>query len=661
MQSSSPAISGPRQTSRAKSRPRFKQFPSRWFCHVVASPTSLSVPSLVSLLIVAMCVLSLNPGGVLCKRKLVPLHLIRQARCFGPDCGKLDGGQSSSSAESRSMPGGMMQLREMQFYTKRTQKLTTKPKASPYRPTRLRTQYGGSPKDHKVFGRLNASQNQERTNVGKFINGQEISAQETEHRNGNLPTQQFEVRQGSIPMEEYPEKEEISDVDVEIPDEEIVTTTTTHSTTHPTIPTLSPFETIKPTKILPKQSGESVTVGRPTSTKARPFVQQAPNLPITDESAPVKHAMQEASQGVDDYDLSYPGPPFNDDFGPKPTSDEDFVQEVERVSSPGADYSAAFTGVNKPNDEEDPGSNDPLADIRNNILQMSVFGLNSGASGSGLFDFDSLTNREGYNSTNPDDTVDELVDPHIPVNQESHVIAPMDQSSPEENLEIQPQEINDEYDITNSINNDTVDKNEVEISDESQNSTESNKIIGLANAKDKYELSGVMQWYYDNMPKDLLSQVEANLPPKRTNTGASTSTSTNDPQGNTLGPIDSSHTGQDEQSIFPTLFGAMSTLSTSSSSNQPQSLEDRITNRDPPLESNSCPSQCMCVCPGNVEPPQKQTSLWNQAPEPVLQASDPTAKINLGISMYPCSRSAAYQLNLALKLCRRKRLLHIEN
>ena len=55
------------------------------------------------------------------------------------------------------------------------------------------------------------------------------------------------------------------------------------------------------------------------------------------------------------------------------------------------------------------------------------------------------------------------------------------------------------------------------------------------------------------------------------------------------------------------------------------------------FESKTCPSQCMCTCP--------QVTLGNQSG---------LKKVDLDISLLPCARTAAYQLDLAIKLCKRK-------
>ena len=58
------------------------------------------------------------------------------------------------------------------------------------------------------------------------------------------------------------------------------------------------------------------------------------------------------------------------------------------------------------------------------------------------------------------------------------------------------------------------------------------------------------------------------------------------------------------------------------------------------LLSGSCPSHCMCTCP----------QITNFSSN-----DDLTKKVDLDISLLPCARTAVYQLDLAIKLCRRKK------
>ena len=53
----------------------------------------------------------------------------------------------------------------------------------------------------------------------------------------------------------------------------------------------------------------------------------------------------------------------------------------------------------------------------------------------------------------------------------------------------------------------------------------------------------------------------------------------------------------------------------------------------------TCPSHCQCSCP-QVK---------------INERLDPSKKVNLDITLLPCARTAAYQLELAIKLCRKKK------
>ena len=64
------------------------------------------------------------------------------------------------------------------------------------------------------------------------------------------------------------------------------------------------------------------------------------------------------------------------------------------------------------------------------------------------------------------------------------------------------------------------------------------------------------------------------------------------------------------------------------------------------LNGGSCPSHCMCTCP----------QITNFSSN-----DDLTKKVDLDISLLPCARTAVYQLDLAIKLCRRKKRNSNEN
>ncbi len=54
-----------------------------------------------------------------------------------------------------------------------------------------------------------------------------------------------------------------------------------------------------------------------------------------------------------------------------------------------------------------------------------------------------------------------------------------------------------------------------------------------------------------------------------------------------------------------------------------------------------CPAACSCTCPQDFNSPPSSTEVKK--------------KIDLDLTLLPCSRTAAYQLDLAIKLCRRRR------
>lgn len=64
------------------------------------------------------------------------------------------------------------------------------------------------------------------------------------------------------------------------------------------------------------------------------------------------------------------------------------------------------------------------------------------------------------------------------------------------------------------------------------------------------------------------------------------------------------------------------------------------------FQGGSCPSHCMCTCP----------QITNFSSN-----DDLTKKVDLDISLLPCARTAVYQLDLAIKLCRRKKRNSNEN
>ena len=62
----------------------------------------------------------------------------------------------------------------------------------------------------------------------------------------------------------------------------------------------------------------------------------------------------------------------------------------------------------------------------------------------------------------------------------------------------------------------------------------------------------------------------------------------------------------------------------------------------------SCPSHCECSCPGSAQVTMTQQNSLIEPPGNSNQAQ----KLNLGLTLVPCGRSAIYNLDLALNLCR---------
>ena len=54
-----------------------------------------------------------------------------------------------------------------------------------------------------------------------------------------------------------------------------------------------------------------------------------------------------------------------------------------------------------------------------------------------------------------------------------------------------------------------------------------------------------------------------------------------------------------------------------------------------PLEA--CPAHCACACPTMNE----------------IMETGETKRVNLDLTLLPCARTAAYQLDLALRLCKK--------
>ena len=95
-----------------------------------------------------------------------------------------------------------------------------------------------------------------------------------------------------------------------------------------------------------------------------------------------------------------------------------------------------------------------------------------------------------------------------------------------------------------------------------------------------------------------------------------------------------------------TTESSSSGITTTSNRNDVKPFFTTDSSADSLLNGGSCPSHCMCTCP--------QITNFNSN-------DDLTKKVDLDISLLPCARTAVYQLDLAIKLCRRKKRNSNEN
>ena len=81
--------------------------------------------------------------------------------------------------------------------------------------------------------------------------------------------------------------------------------------------------------------------------------------------------------------------------------------------------------------------------------------------------------------------------------------------------------------------------------------------------------------------------------------------------------------------------------SMSTSSETSNTFNDRFDlSSQPAQDMPTCPAHCACTCP--------QVNI-NSNPSMIK-------KVDLDVTLLPCARTAAYQLDLAIKLCKRKSL-----
>jgi len=162
------------------------------------------------------------------------------------------------------------------------------------------------------------------------------------------------------------------------------------------------------------------------------------------------------------------------------------------------------------------------------------------------------------------------------------------------------------------------------------------------------QLSGVSQWFFQNMPDSLTDKDDPNgaavpMGPRHKN-----------PQESPL--LSAAVIGQPQQPQQPTEESDL-LVSDVYPSGFPHTFMT-ATEQEPTLklptqeEQSSCPATCKCVCEHTVDLgqpilPKKEVSL--------------TRANTGGLSLFPCARAAGYRLNLAVELCRsdeqRKRAL----
>ena len=150
-----------------------------------------------------------------------------------------------------------------------------------------------------------------------------------------------------------------------------------------------------------------------------------------------------------------------------------------------------------------------------------------------------------------------------------------------------------------------------------------------------------MKWYYDNMPKDVQSDQDEDLEVEISD--------------------------EDLEQKVPSLNAFLSEeVISDPKDSKPDTDIKPVELKPKPVDQElnlmtSCPSNCMCVCPTMVHSP----SLANRPQQmmrpsaTVIQSTIPnqTNTMHMGDghrnkpNLFPCARSAVYQLNLALKIC----------
>jgi hypothetical protein len=123
------------------------------------------------------------------------------------------------------------------------------------------------------------------------------------------------------------------------------------------------------------------------------------------------------------------------------------------------------------------------------------------------------------------------------------------------------------------------------------------------------------KWYMQHM-SDVLSSSVTPLKPNPRPLRSST------PSTTTVVPPNLQQQQIDMRDFLDQMYGGQT---------QQQSSEETT------LTMSSCPATCTCTCPQGVALPQK------------------TKKVDLAVTLMPCARSATYQLDLAIRLCKKRR------
>lgn len=181
--------------------------------------------------------------------------------------------------------------------------------------------------------------------------------------------------------------------------------------------------------------------------------------------------------------------------------------------------------------------------------------------------------------------------------------------------------------------------------------------VMAGNEEDTTQSTKTSQWYYEHMPNNLKSKFEEQNIAQDKNYQVLPNMSE---ESESVTPVAMKLTDE-YPSGFPQLFGGKNDLEALQQQQEQQRNELEMQNsldmhRDKNNVEGMCASPCMCVCPSarrhQAVLPDKY--LWSN-PEKKSQTThkETLKRLGLDVSLYPCARSAAYQLSLAMKMCRR--------